>query len=185
MKFKQFFVAILTAVTLATVGTLLIPQSEHHKVQAAFRTNDTFYAYNTVVTVDGIWGANLFTGNDGNKQFDRVLPKNSQWRTFGYTRRYDGYYYWLGGNQWVQANQVKIPVNNRWDAILNVVAKYGDIENSNYDIYGNTVDPEPWTDYGDGNKYMWVDETPIDWGASEYRSHLYQAYWDGSVEIAM
>lgn len=95
------------------------------------RDQNVYYDYPTTATVVGTWGANLFEGNDQNKVFQRVLPVNSQWQVYGYTWRDDGYYYYAGGNLWIQGNQIKTPVYNWLDAILNVVSRYGEDWNSN------------------------------------------------------
>jgi hypothetical protein len=86
-----------------------------------YDTLDTYYPYQSVAIVNGQWGANLFDQNTSDKQFNRVLPVNSQWQIYGYTRRADGYYFDVGGDQWIQANQVKVPVSSADDAQLNVL----------------------------------------------------------------
>lgn len=153
------------------------------KAQASYRTQNTFFSFRTVATSDATWGTDLFKGNDAHKKHIRILPKWSQWKVFGYTRRADGYYYWLGGNQWAKASQMRIPVYNRWNAYLDVVAKFGDVDNSDFTILGNSVDPAPWQDYGDGDRYMEVNEDPIDWSGNQIRSHIYYVYPSGYATI--
>ncbi|GAF41587.1 hypothetical protein FC83_GL002607 [Agrilactobacillus composti DSM 18527 = JCM 14202] len=82
---------------------------------------DTYYALASNVTVTGPFGGNLFNGNDNNKTYNRVLPKGSVWQAFGVTHRGDGYYYDLGGNQWLEAKQAKLAVVTLNDAYLNVI----------------------------------------------------------------
>ncbi len=125
MKSKKAFTLLFSLILLLE---LLVPIA---KVQAegilyGFREKDQFYDYSSVATVSGQWGANLFEGNDREKKFLKILPKNSQWQVYGYTSRYDGFYYWAGGDLWIQAKQVRVPVYDDNDALLSTVTRYHD-----------------------------------------------------------
>ena len=130
MKFKKtmrlLFAMLLLGVAFLPVGQVSADTEEPREGFGEFREKNRFFDYDAVATVDGTWGANLFEGNDQNKQFVRILPVDSQWKIYGYTRRADNYYYWAGGDLWIQADQVRVPVENDSDVLLNIVAKYGD-----------------------------------------------------------
>ncbi|KRM32788.1 hypothetical protein FC83_GL000188 [Agrilactobacillus composti DSM 18527 = JCM 14202] len=129
MKSIRFKAFIATLTTLLLLPLLLYksetvqayPATDVPLFYSKYDTLDTYYPYQSVATVNGQWGANLFDQNTPDKQFDRVLPVNSQWQIYGYTRRTDGYYFDVGGDQWVQADQVKVPVSSADDAQLNVL----------------------------------------------------------------
>ncbi|MCH4172280.1 MAG: hypothetical protein LKF36_13750 [Lactobacillus sp.] len=131
MKHRRIITLLLFSFLL--IGIFIPAQPAVAVGPEGYRNFDQFYDYDSVATINGTWGANLFIGNDENKEFDRILPKGTQWQIYGYTKRKDGFYYWAGGNQWIQGNQAGVRVDNEPDAILNVIAKYGD---SNYpDFY--------------------------------------------------
>ncbi|KRM36468.1 hypothetical protein FC83_GL002723 [Agrilactobacillus composti DSM 18527 = JCM 14202] len=127
--------AIVFAPTTIAQGTeFLAPQldvgyQEYSKDAGPgpFKEANTYYDYPTVATVNGEWGANVFYGNDDSKVFDRILPIGSQWQVYGYTLRKDGWYYDVGGDMWLQANQAKVPVSDNYDALLNAEAFIGSI----------------------------------------------------------
>ncbi|GAF41397.1 hypothetical protein FC83_GL002276 [Agrilactobacillus composti DSM 18527 = JCM 14202] len=150
MKVKKVLVTVFGALIVGLTGLFVGNQ----QVQAAaFRPVDTFQHYVGTATINGTWGANLFSGNDQNKVFQKVLPKDSQWQIFGYTHRSDGYYYYAGGDLWIQGNQAKVPVNSGTEAILNTVATYGDVSNpANY----WRIASNGWINGYWGNHYMEV-----------------------------
>ncbi|WP_416353733.1 hypothetical protein ACNAN0_02110 [Agrilactobacillus fermenti] len=113
--------------------SLLAPTQQANAQYGGYRQFDHFYNYNSVATINGTWGANLYQGNDKDRKFDRILPVGTQWRIYGYTKRSDGFYYWAGANNWIEADQAGVVVDNESDAILNVIAKYGDDEDP--DVY--------------------------------------------------
>ncbi|GAF42052.1 hypothetical protein FC83_GL000277 [Agrilactobacillus composti DSM 18527 = JCM 14202] len=159
MKHKHLFLLLLPLTIL--FGFLLVSQTAKAE---PYKNYDQFYDYSAVATIKGTWGANLFINNDHNKQFDKILPKDSQWQIYGYTKRKDGFYYWAGGDQWIQANQAMVPVDNASDAILNAIAQYKDSgDPDTYWVpihivadYGNDYRGGYW-----GTDYWWVrDEGP-------------------------
>ncbi|MCH4171154.1 MAG: hypothetical protein LKF36_08015 [Lactobacillus sp.] len=119
MKMKQICFAALLGLILS-IGIFTKPGTVSADPS---RAQNVYYDYPTTATVVGTWGANLYNGNDNNKVFQRILPNGSQWQVYGYTWRDDGYYYYAGGDLWIQANQVKVPVYTMADAILNVVSR--------------------------------------------------------------
>ncbi|GAF40639.1 hypothetical protein FC83_GL000235 [Agrilactobacillus composti DSM 18527 = JCM 14202] len=122
MRVKRLLLTVLSGLALG-IGYLAVTPNT---AQAEVATQDTYYAYSTVATADGTWGANLFNGNDQNKVFQRVLPRGSQWQVFGFTKRADAFYFDVGNNQWIQGNQVRVPANSAADAGLDVAIKFGD-----------------------------------------------------------
>lgn len=116
-------IALLGLGVIFGLGIILKPTTTN---ASPSRPQNTYFDYSSNATVVGTWGANLFQGNDDQKKFQRILPRGSQWHVLGYTWRGDGYYYYAGGNQWIQANQVKVPVYSGADALLNVVSRFGD-----------------------------------------------------------
>ncbi|WP_416353609.1 hypothetical protein ACNAN0_01125 [Agrilactobacillus fermenti] len=130
-------------------------------VQAeSFRPLNQFNDYYSVATVDGQWGANLYQGNDQDRVFDRILPRESQWKIYGYTKRSDGYYYWAGANNWIEADQVQVPAQDEQDAILNIVTKYPKYDSSStYNTYRPIWNPSGgyWGDqpYWTVVRYEW------------------------------
>ncbi|MCH4170474.1 MAG: hypothetical protein LKF36_04515 [Lactobacillus sp.] len=150
MKLKKVLFTVFGTVLFGLTGLFVGNQPVH---AAAFRPVDTFQSYAGTATISGTWGANLFSGNDQNKIFQKVLPKDSQWQIFGYTHRSDGYYYYAGGDLWIQGNQAKIPVNSGTEAILNTVATYGDVANpANY----WRITSNGWINGYWGDRYMEV-----------------------------
>ena len=166
MKFKKTM-SLLFAMLL--LGVAFLPDGQ---VSAAygggFRNENYFYDYESVATVNGTWGANLFEGNDQNKQFVRILPVDSQWKVYGYTRRADNYYYWAGGDLWIQANQVRVPVENNSDVLLNVVTKYRDDDfqpDQAYWLPISVPDYTPTSGYW-GDKYSVAHRIPYTTGVA-------------------
>ncbi len=194
MKSKRIYLVILTLVgLLACLGPVQTVSADGTGRINSFKADDTNNDYRSVATVDGTWGANLFEGNDDQKVFIKILPKDSQWQVYGYTKRADGYYYNVGGNLWLQGNQAKVPVTDDNDASLNVFAHHPED-----DIY--PFDLGKISDMADYPEYMWwsrklvnspkwgtinvlvlarmsvgngVDWIPINWG--------YLVYPDGTV----
>ncbi|GAF42053.1 hypothetical protein FC83_GL000278 [Agrilactobacillus composti DSM 18527 = JCM 14202] len=176
MKRKYLFSILLPLIALFSLC------ASNQKVKAAtFKNYDQFYAYDSVTTIDGTWGANLFINNDSNKQFDKILPKDSQWQIYGYTKRKDGFYYWAGGDQWIQANQARVPVGNESDAVLNVVAKFGEDDNPKTYWIPVHIFPEAKNGYRGGywgTDYWWVRDAGPEFGS--YRDS-YIIYPDGNT----
>jgi hypothetical protein len=142
--------------------------------------SDYFYAYDSIATAYGPWGANLFSGNDNNKQFERILPQDSQWRVYGYTMRSGIIYYWAGGDQWIQGDQVHVVVDNESDAILNCVSRFHR-DTALVSWFG--VHRSPATaingEYDDywGPDYWWVRDMT---GAGSFKNQFI-VYQDGSA----
>ncbi|MCH4169720.1 MAG: hypothetical protein LKF36_00720 [Lactobacillus sp.] len=168
MRHRKITILLLSGLLL--IG-LFVP-SQIAKAEA-YKNVDQFYDYDSVATINDTWGANLFINNDSNKQFDRILPKDTQWQIYGYTKRKDGFYYWAGGDQWIQANQAIVHVDNKSDAILNVIAKYGDSQNPDTFWVTDHVANQYW-----GADYWWVKEMGPNSGTSQ---HQYVIYPDGTA----
>ncbi|GAF41348.1 hypothetical protein JCM14202_3281 [Agrilactobacillus composti DSM 18527 = JCM 14202] len=80
----------------------------------SFKAVDTYNDYRSVATVDGTWGANLFEGNDGQKVFIKILPKDSQWQVYGYTKRLMGIIITLAAIYGCKATKSK----SQWQMIM-------------------------------------------------------------------
>ncbi|KRM33928.1 hypothetical protein FC83_GL002311 [Agrilactobacillus composti DSM 18527 = JCM 14202] len=145
---------------------------------APFKQPNVYYDYPTVATVNGEWGANVFYGNDDNKIFDKILPVGSQWQVYGYTLRQDGWYYDVGGDMWLQADQAKVPVSDGYDALLNAIVSLGGKGLSTNDGYISIlVRDEYGVHYKVGRWiYDYLDGSPM------YQETLqYNVYYDGQV----
>ncbi|GAF41778.1 hypothetical protein FC83_GL002712 [Agrilactobacillus composti DSM 18527 = JCM 14202] len=167
MKHRKIIMLLLSGFLL--IGIFIPTQSAKAE---AYKKIDQFYDYDSVATINGTWGANLYINNDSHKEFDRILPKDTQWQIFGYTKRKDGFYYWAGGDQWIQANQAIVHVDNKSDAILNVVAKYGDSNNPDTWWLSDHISNGYW-----GTDYWRVKEMTIIGVSYIYQ---YVVYPDGS-----
>lgn len=151
------FLLVLLGVVLPSTHTAQAERSDYLSFDGgvAFQS-DHFYDYDSVATVNTSSGANLYNGNDSNKKYIKTLPNNTRWKVFGYTKRSDGFYYWAGGDQWIQAKSTKIYIENSSDAVLAYAVKYGETEWTGYrfayEITGNNY----W-----GSKYWIVGDATI------------------------
>jgi hypothetical protein len=181
--------------------TLAAPQTSHADDQQptfSFKPINTYNDYDTVATVDGTWGANVFEGNDNQKVFKWILPQGSQWQVYGYTKRSDGYYFDVGNNLWLQGDQVKVPVGDENDAFLDYVIKYPEKDKCSTDKIAISSLPLAYVphllraDHETGNTGYWgedyyhiyegtpevVDNVGLDWIGIDQG---YVVYPDGTV----
>lgn len=141
-----------------------------------FKEADVYYDYPTVATVNGEWGANVFNGNDDNKVFDKILPVGSQWQVYGYTLRTDGWYYYVGGDMWLQADQVKVPASDSYDALLNVEAFLGG--RGTKDDYAVAFISDEYGLHYKAARYVY---DTLSGGPIFQITHIYNVYADGQV----